>query len=617
MLVEMFSPVFMDQGEIRPPIRFKKGLNVVLGKEDGANSIGKSSAMLAIDFVFGGDTYLKSDGVKHIGHHTIFFAFQFCGQKHYFARATEDADKVFLCKENYDLMGPYWTKDEFVNWLKVQYHMDFDGLSFRIALSSFFRIYGKDNTDERRPLRGIPGQDMEKSIALLVALFDRNKDIQVYRQNLAEEKKKLDVFKEARKYHFVSSLVGGKDKYEENLALIRDLEIQLSTLTEQADQGHTEEEIEKGKEKAQLDAQRLMLETELQSKQRKLKLVTMSLEYGLYPTEADLSALQEFFPGVNLRKLYEVERYHQKLAQILDEQFSTEQQSIEGEIDSLKQQLAEVRTHISTLGFIGNISKEFLDKHAEIKGKIDALKVQNEAFLTLKGLQDAKARADEILKKAIVSILLEIETELNDKMREFDGQLHSEPRKPPYLRFDSYNRYKFETPDDTGTGANFRSMIIYDLAVLFTTALPAIAHDSLILKNISDGAIDGIMKIYEKSEKQIFIAFDKQAAYTVDTQAILERNCVLRLSDGNCELYKRSKTNMKMSYNRLWKLLIDKNMKKSDLRKVAGVSSSSLAKLGKGENVTTDVILKICVALGCRVEDIMEIINDETITSES
>ena len=63
---------------------------------------------------------------------------------------------------------------------------------------------------------------------------------------------------------------------------------------------------------------------------------------------------------------------------------------------------------------------------------------------------------------------------------------------------------------------------------------------------------------------------------------------------------------MKMSYNRLWKLLIDKNMKKSDLRKVAGVSSSSLAKPGKGENVTTDVILKICAALDCNVEDIME-----------
>lgn len=71
---------------------------------------------------------------------------------------------------------------------------------------------------------------------------------------------------------------------------------------------------------------------------------------------------------------------------------------------------------------------------------------------------------------------------------------------------------------------------------------------------------------------------------------------------------------MKMCYNRLWKLLIDKNMKKSDLRKVAGVSSSSLAKLGKGENVTTDVLLKICTALDCRIEDIVEIV-PETDTS--
>lgn len=68
---------------------------------------------------------------------------------------------------------------------------------------------------------------------------------------------------------------------------------------------------------------------------------------------------------------------------------------------------------------------------------------------------------------------------------------------------------------------------------------------------------------------------------------------------------------MKMSYNRLWKLLIDKGMKKSDLRKVANVSSSSLAKLGKGENVTTEVIWKICNALDCRVEDIMEAVIEE------
>lgn len=58
-------------------------------------------------------------------------------------------------------------------------------------------------------------------------------------------------------------------------------------------------------------------------------------------------------------------------------------------------------------------------------------------------------------------------------------------------------------------------------------------------------------------------------------------------------------------------------MKKSDLRKVAAISSSSLAKLGKGENVTTDVILRICVALNCNVEDIMEIARDDEIVVRS
>ena len=72
MLIEITSPVFKEKGKERPPIRFKEGLNVVLGKEDGENSIGKSSAMLAIDFAFGGNSYLVSDGVKHIGNHTIF-----------------------------------------------------------------------------------------------------------------------------------------------------------------------------------------------------------------------------------------------------------------------------------------------------------------------------------------------------------------------------------------------------------------------------------------------------------------------------------------------------------------------------------------------------------------
>lgn len=66
-----------------------------------------------------------------------------------------------------------------------------------------------------------------------------------------------------------------------------------------------------------------------------------------------------------------------------------------------------------------------------------------------------------------------------------------------------------------------------------------------------------------------------------------------------------------ISYNKLWKLLIDKNMNKQDLKNISGISTASIAKLGKGENITTTVLLKICNALECDIADIMEVIVDD------
>lgn len=68
---------------------------------------------------------------------------------------------------------------------------------------------------------------------------------------------------------------------------------------------------------------------------------------------------------------------------------------------------------------------------------------------------------------------------------------------------------------------------------------------------------------------------------------------------------------MKISYKRLWKLLIDKEMMKKDLAEKAGVSTASIAKLGRNENVNTDILLRICVALNCEISDILEIVKDE------
>ncbi|QKN24598.1 MULTISPECIES: helix-turn-helix transcriptional regulator [Caproicibacterium] len=68
---------------------------------------------------------------------------------------------------------------------------------------------------------------------------------------------------------------------------------------------------------------------------------------------------------------------------------------------------------------------------------------------------------------------------------------------------------------------------------------------------------------------------------------------------------------MRISYNKLWKMLIDKEMNKQDLKEAAGISAASIAKLGKGGNITTDVLLKICETLDCKLEDIIETIKEE------
>ena len=68
---------------------------------------------------------------------------------------------------------------------------------------------------------------------------------------------------------------------------------------------------------------------------------------------------------------------------------------------------------------------------------------------------------------------------------------------------------------------------------------------------------------------------------------------------------------MTVCYNKLWKLLIDKNMKKKDLQAKAGISWASVTKLSKGETVSMDVLIKVCKALDCDIGDIVELIPKE------
>ena len=70
---------------------------------------------------------------------------------------------------------------------------------------------------------------------------------------------------------------------------------------------------------------------------------------------------------------------------------------------------------------------------------------------------------------------------------------------------------------------------------------------------------------------------------------------------------------MAMNYNKLWKLMIDRNLMKKDLIQMAGISTNAMAKMGKGGDVSTQVLRKICVALNCKIEDIVEITENKSV----
>ncbi|MDO5714764.1 MAG: hypothetical protein Q4Q07_10060 [Tissierellia bacterium] len=136
MLKEIRCDLFKESGNKRPAIIFNRGLNVILGSISGkAGSIGKSTMLLIIDFVFGGNTYKKNDAVSQLGDHTIFFKYTFENRDYYFARNTSD-NVVARCDEKYNVLD-FIDLSEFTRWLAQKYGMDLPGIQFRNTLSRY------------------------------------------------------------------------------------------------------------------------------------------------------------------------------------------------------------------------------------------------------------------------------------------------------------------------------------------------------------------------------------------------------------------------------------------------------------------------------------------------
>ena len=539
MLVEIKCDKFISNGKHRPPISFHTGLNTVLGSETGSNSIGKSTFLMIVDFTFGGDDYvLKSTDVQtQVGVHTIQFAFEFDDKRYYFSRDTLNHTIVKRCEEGYKPTSEISIND-YRLFLLDMYGIKLPLISFRDIVGRYFRIYKRENLDEEKPLNAVKKEADTAAITALMKLFNAYAAIAELAKEVEKSKKEKETYKKAQDFHFILRV--GKRQIIENEKKIAELMEELQTL-----------QTNGGIQLMGLDSKEAETIAELKRKLSSVKRQKSKLTSQLTSVENDAASdspqlqsnfheLLRFFPGTDLKKLEEIELFHRQLAEVLNCEFNEAKQRLSSMISLTENEIAALEHEINSSGLPAKVSRAVLENYSEKKEQIRALEKENATFNKVETLKAAaKSMEDRFfaLQEEQISYL---QSRINTKMDKINDYVYGGEKRPPVLTISKPNSYSFRTQDDSGTGTSYKGLVVFDLTVLELTPLPALVHDSVILKQIADEPLEKILELYRQSSKQVFIALDKKSSYLKRTQQILEESEVLKLSDDGNELFGHS-----------------------------------------------------------------------------
>lgn len=535
MLKEIVCDAFKANDKPRGPITFHKGLNTVLGGAAAENSIGKSTFLLIVDFCFGGDTYAKADVKNYVGDHTICFTFEFADGLHHYSRSVSDPNHVNICNAQYEIQKTIGIKN-FRGLLMSGYEIDLPGATFRDIVSRFFRVAGKKNDTVVNPLHnGSPSAS--DAITSLEKLFKLYKFVDELKFRLDTAKKRKTTYLSARRLELVPNAIKTQKQYKKNEDRIRKLLEEKATMTQDTDSELLQKVMQRKDAAAEVVSQLQAMKRQYGQLVTQYRVVTKNKDEQFITTEDDLQKLLNFFPNANIKRIEEVEAFHRSLSSILVSELSEEAESLQLLIKAVTSEIQRLEQRSVQLGVSLQIPPEFLDRYSEVEQQIAGLRSQNEAFLKIQELKNNVTEIEMRLDDAEMQVLSEIEASLNAQMVRYNDFIYEVQREAPRIRFESKSKYDFVTPRDGGTGTAYKSLVVLDMSVLKLTPLPVIAHDSSIFKNIGDDPVDKIMELYLQSDKQIFIAFDKEKAYTERTAEIVNDTAVLRLNPNGEELF--------------------------------------------------------------------------------
>lgn len=545
MLAEVWCDKFISNGKVREPIHFHVGLNAVLGDDNGSNSIGKSTFLMILDFVFGGTDYVKKcvDVQENVKEHNICFAFDFDGRMYYFSRNTVDYNNIVKCDSEYQPLPDEkpLSLQKYGEFLCKQYAISAEGMTWRGAIARFIRVYKRDTLDEERPLRSSKDEAAADAIKGYMRLFDRYSSVeaQIKQASTAEDEKEA-FRKSTQEYNHVRAAKNDKEKVA-NEARITELEQQEQDLIADSDRGLLDLDSMTAQRLSELNEslinyrrQRALVQTQLNSVRRDM----MGEKRSFKRTFTDL---ERFFPNEEFHMLEEIEHFHQKLTKILEQEFAETERSLATTYVLLGNEIAAIQKQITEIKNVPNVSQAILSEFAQITTELNNLRKANENYDELQRLKQVATDYAETRDAVIEDELLTIEKTVNREMGSITLEILGDAtHMPPVLRLEKLNKYTFSTPNDGGTGAQYRGLITFDLANMAITPVPFVVHDSVLLKNIERTVFSAIIKVYHdqgKQGKQVFMAYDTLDAYDKETRELVEENAVLQLSPGGNELF--------------------------------------------------------------------------------
>ncbi|WP_346355557.1 DUF2326 domain-containing protein [Azotosporobacter soli] len=513
---------------VQNEITFKPSLNAVVGDTIASNSIGKSTMLMIIDFVFGGEGYINKnhDVIDHVGHHEFKFVFKFEGERKYFKRDTGNYKQVSVCNQNFSVEKDIKV-EEFTSILQEKYACELEDVSFRDMIGRYFRVYGKENLNERKPIQYFEKEGAADSIIALIKLFDKYKIIREFEKQIKKLSDERALLIAAAKQDLIPRMT--RTIFNKNEKKLEDLTKQLESLKSEIVSTSVSLEALISNEVLALQKEKGMLLIQVNVLKNRLNRTQINLKNKNVNIQPELDKLIDYFPDFNVEEIRKVDIFHESITKILKEELKGAEKEIKIQLLELEKEIFRLDEEIKSKLTIKNAPKFAIDKVVELAAQIKQLDDENGYFKRKETLDDNIESARGNLDSLKAKILDDMCSQINSKMHELNRAIYPDARRAPEINIHS-NKYIFSTYGDTGTGTAFANLITFDLALLSLTCLPAIAHDLPLLKNIENTAMGNIVKIYSESKKQIFIAIDKLSSYSEETVKMVESCKVLQLS---------------------------------------------------------------------------------------